>query len=295
MQLERLFTRNLFWIVSLTVLISSVVLGVWTGQKKIHPLPSLSQNSYNCAEPFSENPEVLTVYTTERAFTNALLIALCDDIIVQRQFGNVSVVIGSNDFDTFKHINYGIADLALVKQNLITAFASEQVQGFSMIAKYPNYRAYFIAKNEKPILSKEYLLGKRIGLLDYPSSRSGHIAPKIALQRLGISADNANLHYFNTHSELREKLLVGDIDIISSYWDRSDRERLSENYKIEINANVSGAKWFLRQQTRNTELICALQQIIQSVSKNHSAVYYRGIQLTAGCDTEFYLGNTNDS
>jgi len=294
LQLQRLFTRNLFWIVSLNAFVFSVILGAWTGQKKIHPLPTLDEKSLNCLQPFSENPEILTVYITEQSFADDLLTALCGDSIVKRQFGNVSVITGSNDFDTFKHINYGIADLALVKQNLVTAFASEQVQGYEVIAKYPDYRAFFIAKNEKPILSKEYLLGKRIGLLDYPSSRSGHIAPKIVLQRLGISADNADLHYFNTHTELREKLLIGDIDIISSYWDASDAQRFSENYKTEINANVSGSMWFLRQQTRNTDLICALQASVQSVSENHPSLYYRGVQLTQGCGSTINSEATND-
>lgn len=289
-----MFTRNLFWIVSLSAFAFSALFGVWTGQKKIYPLPTLAEKSLNCPKPFSENPEILTVYITEQSFANGLISELCKDNIVKRQFGDVSVITGSNEFDTFKHINYGIADLALVKQNLVTAFASERVQGYKAIAQYPDYQAFFIAKNEKPLLSKEYLLGKRIGLLDYPSSRSGHISPKIVLQQLGISSENAELMYFNTHSELREKLTVGDVDIISSYWDQSDKLRFSENYKTEINPSVSGSMWFLRQQSRNTDLICALQSSIRVVSQNLSSLYYRGVQLKGTCDLPEVIGDNND-
>lgn len=272
----------------------SALLGAWTGQKKIYPLPALAEKSLSCSKPFSENPEILSVYITEQSFADGLIAALCSNNIVQRQFGDVSVITGSNEFDTFKHINYGIADLALVKQNLVTAFASEQVQGYQMIAKYPDYQAFFIARNEKPILSKEYLLGKRIGLLDYPSSRSGHISPKIVLQQLGVSAENADLMYFNTHTELREKLMVGDVDIISSYWDQSDGVRFSENYKTEINPSVSGSMWFLRQQSRNTDLICALQYSIRTVSEAHPSLYYRGVLVDNICDAAKNVGENNE-
>ncbi|MBT0585920.1 PhnD/SsuA/transferrin family substrate-binding protein [Alteromonas oceanisediminis] len=278
MRPSRLFAKNLFWIVTLTVLFISAGVGALLGQKKISALPPIADNSYKCEQRLSENPQTFTVYVTDNWLADVLLSTLCNDAVMRRQFGDVHVTVGTNDFDTFEYINYGIADLALVKQHQINAFASEKVQGYQAIARYPDYSAYFIAKNERPTLSKEYLLGKRIGLLDYPSSRSGHIEPKIKLQSLEINESNADIRYYNSHQELRQKLLVDEVDIIASYWDPDDAGTLSENYIVQINANVSGSRWFLRQQNRNTDLICALQSSLEVISQDPPSNYYSHIQ-----------------
>lgn len=261
-----------------------MLLGVWLGQKKISSLDSIGEKTAYCSAAFSENPEYFTVYVTDALMAQSMLEALCENDVVKRQYGNVMMIVGSNDFDTYRNISYGIADLALVKDNLVSAFASEQVYGYRVVAQYPDYQAFFIGKNEKPILSKEFFLGKRIGLLDYPSSRSGHIAPKSQLQQLDIDESNATILYYNSHQELRDRLTRGDVDIIASYWDDSDSEQFSAAYRTEIYTDISGSRWYLRGQERNIELICAIQTETTDVSNAHPSSYYHGIQPTGGCN-----------
>jgi hypothetical protein len=265
------------------VMITSVGLGLLIGQQNVVELPSIGENLTRCETQLSENPSELSIYVTDEWLAKEITERLCQDPVVGRQFGAVVTTLGHNDFDTYRNINYGLADLALVKQNHVSAFASEAVHGYKSIAQYPDYRAYFIGKSEKPLLSKEYFLGKRIGLLDYPSSRSGHIAPMTQLKSLDIDASNATFVYFNSHQELREKLLIGDVDIIASYWDEQDSERFSENYITQINANITGSRWYLRGQTRNTDLICAIQRNLLEMSQSLPASYYRGIEATVDC------------
>lgn len=279
LQVNRLISKHLFWITYILAFIVSVIIAVISNVGSVSPLLPVGNQTRSCAQPFSENPTIFDVYVTDQWMSSAIKDALCQDPIIRRQFGNVSVMVGANDFDTFKNINYGLADLALVKQNQIDAFASDEVQGYREIARYSNYSAFFIAKDEKPILSKEYFLGKRIGLLDYPSSRSGHIQPKIKLQSLDISDANADILYYNSHHELREKLLVDEVDLISSYWDPSDEERFSKNYITPINEEISGARWFLRQQSRNIDLICSLQRMIKTISTQHPSSYYATVDI----------------
>lgn len=286
MRIRRFITRHLFWLVTIVTLLISGAIGFYAGQKKIFPLPNITQKTQTCRQEISENPQRLTVYVTDNWFSNILIPSLCENEIVRRQFGDVKVITGTNDFDTFKHINYGIADLALVKDHSITAFASEKVHGYQVIAQYPDYPAFFIARNEKPIITKEYILGKRIGLLDYPSSRSGHIIPKIVLQELGLNSSNTDILYYNSHSELRQRLLVGDVDIIASYWDETDNEQFSVNYRTQLDANIRGSRWFLKQQSRNVDLICALQRELAVLSEKHRSDYYQGIQLINECKND---------
>lgn len=137
---------------------------------------------------------------------------------------------------------------------------------------------------ERPALSKEYLLGKRIGLLDYPSSRSGHIVPKTVMQELGLSDNNVDIVYFSSHQELRRALLAGDVDIISSYWAEDDNERFSKNYATPLLESVSGMQWFLKMQTQNTDLFCAMQSVIHDIAMSHPRPYYKTITLEKGCN-----------
>ena len=176
-------------------------------------------------------------------------------------------------------------DLALIKKNVVEAFGADEIYGLTRIAAHPNYSAYFISLREKPVLDKEYLLGKRFGLLDYPSSRSGHIVPKTVMQELGLSANNVDINYYSSHKELRRALLAGEVDIISSYWAVEDNESLSKNYAMPLQETVSGMQWFLKMQTKNTDLFCAMQQVVKDISDSHPRPYYKTLILEEGCAT----------
>ncbi|GFD76481.1 hypothetical protein KUL113_59010 [Tenacibaculum sp. KUL113] len=209
---------------------------------------------------------------------------LCDDKIIKRQYGEVKVTIGQSDYDTFRYINHGVVNLALVKSNVVDAFGADQIYGLTKLASHPDYSAFFIALRERPLLSKEYLLGKSIGLLDYPSSRSGHIVPKTVIQNIGLSDSNVNIVYYSSHQELRRALLAGEIDIISSYWAEEDSENFSKNYATPLQEDVSGMQWYLKMLTQNTDLFCAMQTVVNEIAMSHPRPYYKTITLEEGCN-----------
>ncbi|MCH2256438.1 MAG: hypothetical protein MK088_07395 [Alteromonas sp.] len=238
----------------------------------------------SCKTDLVGNFDVFSVYVTDGRIAEMAKEKLCSDQIIKRQFGEVKIIIGQSDYDTFRYINHGVVDLALVKSNVVDAFGADQIYGLTKIASHPNYSAFFIALRERPELSKEYLLGKRIGLLDYPSSRSGHIVPKTVMQDLGLSDNNVDIVYFSSHQELRRALLAGDVDIISSYWAEEDKERFSRNYATPLLESVSGMQWFLKMQTQNTDLFCAMQSVVHDIAMSHPRPYYKTITLEEGCN-----------
>ena len=179
-----------------------------------------------------------------------------------------------------------MVDLALIKRNVVDAFGADQIYGLTLIASHPNYSAFFISQREKPLLEKEYLLGKRIGLLDYPSSRSGHIVPKTILQNLGLTENNVNIVNFNSHKDLRRALLAGEVDIISSYWAEEDAQILSKNYATPLLKSVSGMQWFLKMQMQNTDLLCAMQSVVKDIADSHARPYYKTLVLVNGCSED---------
>nr|WP_232091242.1 PhnD/SsuA/transferrin family substrate-binding protein [Alteromonas macleodii] len=238
----------------------------------------------SCKTELAENFDIFSVYVTDGEIAELAKAKLCNNQTIKRQYGEVKIIIGQGDYDTFRYINHGVVDLALVKSNVVDAFGADQIYGLTKIASHPNYSAFFIALREKPTLSKEYLLGKRIGLLDYPSSRSGHIVPKTVMQKFGLSDNNVDIVYFSSHQELRRALLAGDVDIISSYWAEEDKERFSRNYATPILESVSGMQWFLKMQTQNTDLFCAMQSVIHDIAMSHPRPYYKTITLEQGCN-----------
>lgn len=269
-------------------MIAAACFGVGFFQKfyELLVIPPQIGHFSTCPAPLSGNREVLNVYLTETAFAQSMQEQLCNNPVVKRQFGNVHLVVGQNDYDTFRYINHGVSDLALVKSNVVEAFSANQIYDYHEIAAHASYSAYFISLREKPVLSKEYLLGKKIGLLDYPSSRSGNIVPKTVLQSLGLNDTNVNIQYYSSHQELRRALLDGEVDIISSYWAVDDNTRLSRNYITALEDNVSGMRWYLKMQKRNTDLRCALQNVIENATRTVDKRYYQQVEIIDRCSHE---------
>jgi len=237
-----------------------------------------------CETGLSGNEDIFSAYITDGRIAEMVNERLCSDSTIKRQYSGIKVVVGQSDHDTFRYINHGVVDLALVKSNIVDAFGADKIYGLTKLAAHPDYPAFFIALREKPTLSKEYLLGKRIGLLDYPSSRSGHIVPKTVLHHLGLNSSNIDIIYYSSHKELRRALLAGEVDIISTYWAEEDGETFSKNYISPLLESVSGMQWYLKMQTQNTDLFCAVQSVVYEIATTHPRPYYKNITLEEGCN-----------
>ncbi|WP_232370691.1 MULTISPECIES: PhnD/SsuA/transferrin family substrate-binding protein [unclassified Alteromonas] len=274
------------WFILLIAALVCGSAGYFSKKIEFIPVPPQTGRTLTCQTELQNNLDTFSVYVTDGSIANMALERLCDNKIIKRQFGQVRVIVGQSDYDTFRYINHGVVDLALIKRNVVDAFGADQIYGLTLIASHPNYSAFFISQREKPLLEKEYLLGKRIGLLDYPSSRSGHIVPKTILQNLGLTENNVNIVYFNSHKDLRRALLAGEVDIISSYWAEEDAQILSKNYATPLLKSVSGMQWFLKMQMQNTDLLCAMQSVVKDIADSHARPYYKTLVLVNGCSED---------
>ena len=278
----RIITHCKWYILAVAALICSVV-GYVKNSSAYHDIPPQTGQLLTCKTGLDENNDVFLAYITDVRIAYMVNERLCSDATIKRQYNAINVIIGQSDYDIFRYINHGVADLALVKKNIVDAFGADQIYGLTKVAAHPDYSAFFISLREKPQLTKEYILGKRIGLLDYPSSRSGHIVPKTVLHELGLTDSNVDIVYYSSHKELRRALLAGEIDIISTYWAQEDSEKFSKNYAAPLLESVSGMQWYLKMQTKNTDLFCAVQSVINDIATTHPRPYYRNISLVEGC------------
>lgn len=272
-------SKNLLLLVTTFLILLSGYLGYKSSEKKIVEIPNLITESFSCATNSASNPAKFVAFITDQPMAAQLLSQLCSNPVINRQYGKVEVHWSHNEQEVSQYVGKGIANLALVKENVMQAFASQVTHGYKIIAQYEDYSAYLFSLKEKPLLTKEYLWGKKLGLLDYPSSRSGHIVPKRLLTELGISDDNMQITYVKSHEALRELLASGKVDLISSYWQQQDVKRFSANYITPIETQVSGSKWYLTMTTNNTDLLCALQHSLLVLSNEIHSPYYSSLTL----------------
>ena len=210
---------------------------------------------------------------------------LCHNPLVTKQFGEIVSYWQTEERDVLQLIGKGVVDLLLVKQNFIQAFGYDSTYSYKMIASYSDYDAFLVSSREKPILTKEYLLGKRIGVIDYPTSRSGYIAPMRLLKQLDLATEQVELVYAKSHRQLRKLLKNGQVDIISSFWKQEDEKDFSRNYITPLENQISGSKWYLKMLGQNTDLKCAVQKIlIEQATKTERSKYYQNIKIIQPCN-----------
>jgi len=269
------------WYMTALLLLSIAVwlIGTIGGPKTPSTIANFIVESHKCMTSNKNQSAHFYIYSSGGATAKQLNKEACEDSVINKQYGMVKSYWGVTDVNTIQIIGKGVATLALVKENIMDALKAEETHGYKKIATYPNYQAYFIARTEKPILEKGYLLDKTIGLINYPTSRSGHIIPKQVLSDLGLSLKRLNIVYASSHSQLRKLLAEGKVDIISSYWQQEDEINFSVNYRTAVSSQVSGSSWYLKLSEQNNDLLCASQLILQRFSNQQNLSYYQNLTL----------------
>ena len=269
------------WLVTLLMLLCIFVwgLGQLHEETEVVALPPVIDPTTECQTLSQSNVRSFVIYSGGETNSRLLNSIVCKNDVVNRQFGTVSSFWGVSDANTISMLGNGKADLALVKENIMSALKAELTHGYRKVAFYPNYQSYLIALTEKPQLTKEYLLDKTIGLVVYPTSRSGHILPKKLLTQLGLSLSKMDIVYASSHGELRELLISGKVDIIASFWKEEDAKQFSKNYAVSIADSVSGTAWYLKLARQNDDLFCAARQFLAEFASQQSSSYYKSLQL----------------
>ncbi|QWV07066.1 hypothetical protein [uncultured Pseudoalteromonas sp.] len=270
-------------------------IGILQGKPAVSDINAFIETSFQCDTKSDVNLNELVVYSSGKVLAEEVAKTLCSDDTISKQYGKVTSYWGYKTSDTIEFLGKGIADLILAKENLINAFMAESTYNYQAVVGFPDYTAYLISSKEKPRIEKSYFLDKRIGLLDYPTSRSGHILPKQLFKKLDINLENLNINYASSHTELRELLASGKVDLISSYWQDSDQQRFSKNYITPIRDNISGSRWYLKMQDENTDLLCAVQARLTQLAHNQNSHYFNHVESFWSCDSQqtAKLGDSN--
>lgn len=275
--------------VIVTFLCISIVLMFYLGNVNTEisdeAIPVFMEISSQCKTKGKAVDNNLIIYVPSEVVAKQVSHKLCKDDVVAKQYGNVIVHWGYKLGDSVEFLGKGVADLILAKENIMQAFMAESTYNYQAVLGYSNYTAFFISLKDKPKLEKLYFLDKRIGLLDYPTSRSGHILPKALFKDLKVNIDNLDITYANSHQGLRDLLASGKVDLIASYWKKGDEQQFSKNYIEPISKPISGSKWYLKMDVDNTDLLCAVQKNLFELAKQNESTYFNHVQLYKSCNT----------
>ncbi|SFC00008.1 hypothetical protein [Pseudoalteromonas denitrificans] len=273
-----------------TAILIVFYLGLTSSTVKNHSIPVFFDISAQCQTKSTTNENNLVIYVPSEVVAKQVSLKLCKDDVVAKQYGQVMVHWGYKLGDSVEFLGKGIADLILAKENIMQAFMAESTYNYQAVLGYSSYTAFFISLKEKPKLNKLYFLDKKIGLLDYPTSRSGHILPKALFKNLAINIAHLDVTYASSHEGLRALLSSGKVDLIASYWKADDEKNFSLNYITPMSDQISGSKWYLKMDLENTDLLCAVQKNLLELAQEQSASYFNQVKLYKSCPSNIILG-----
>lgn len=269
---------------------TTLLLTHWLLGKQLHEIPPLEltakfKQSKSC-DLTNNSLDEFKIFLHDTPTVDKVLSVFCNDEILAKQYSKISVFWGGGDSSIIQMVGTGNVNLILTKPSIVQALSANRTHGYQAIAGYQDYKAYLIGFKEQPELTKQYLWDKSIALVNYPTSRSGHILPKQLFASLGLSLDRMNIVYTNSHEQSRALLISGEVDLISSYWSQEDNVNLSVNYKTSLRDEVDATQWFLKLDKNNTVLKCQTQHLLTKLSATLSSSYYNDIKIlgSEACD-----------
>ena len=193
---------------------------------------------------------------------------------------NPEIYWGLNDDDRRTLLKAGEPAIAFDRAHLVENPTISSLQAYKTLATYPSYTSNLIAVDNIE-LSRRGLAGKRIGLLEDQSSRSGHLVPISVFRSLGLAPADYMAVLANNHQELRTLLAAGEVDVIASYWGEKDKRNYVDWLSVEIGANITGAAWYLKPDLYGSPFSCIFQRILIASAEKTANNYFQQVEIVA--------------
>ncbi len=241
-------------------------------------------NTHACSTGNPNSNETLNLYVFHRGNAYYLSDALCENKIIQKLYKTVSFHWQRGELNNLSVLQNRTYQLLIDKPGKIEMPLVSDVAPYEAIARYKQYKAFLIGHSEMPVLSLEYLSQKKIALLDKFTSQSGHIIPKKVFREAHIDEKLLNIVYKKSHSQLRDALESGEVDIIASYWnDKFDDQHLNKDYVLELQSDITPTQWYLDKELLNSPVHCVLLNEIKAISQKSNNQYFNKLVVLKEC------------
>lgn len=155
-------------------------------------------------------------------------------------------------------------------------------EDYRRISYYSPYKVFLINREGPPEINDEYLSTRRIGLLRNTKSRSGYRVPMQLFRDLGLELQQLQLKYYSSHEELRLALETGDVDVISSYWDSSEKEKFPNWHRLEVGGVSEGLNWYVNKEVyADIDARCAVVNTLERVEERSGNPYFAKLSFTS--------------
>jgi len=176
-------------------------------------------------------------------------------------------------------------DLVLAKPELMDSALASGRQGISYrkLASYPDYGSQLVSLAGTPQLTRAWLEGKTLGMLDDPNSVSGYQIPLSALKNRGLEAV-PDIVYYRSYRQLYEALFTREVDVIPALLsDEGPTSALQLPPGLVLEETLPGPAWYVSEELAQDPLVCRFQQILKDLSDEASVHYFRELKFTGVC------------
>jgi len=176
-------------------------------------------------------------------------------------------------------------DLVLAKPELMSGRspAGNLATEYALLAHYPPYGSQLVSLRGVPELSRAWLQGKRLGLLDDPNSVSAYQIPLAALREHDL-VDAVEIVYFRSYRELYRALFEGGVDVIPALL---SAEGLGSAVQLPpglvLQQTIPGPAWYLRRDLLDTPAHCELQAAVTRLAATVRFDYLRDVNVVRPC------------
>ncbi|MEC8860581.1 MAG: hypothetical protein VYE29_11345 [Pseudomonadota bacterium] len=188
---------------------------------------------------------------------------LCQSETVQQQFSQVEVSWKPRTELTTADLLNERYDVIWNREHFLTGLSPDFNSYYDTLLQFDHYAVYWLSMTSEPVLTAEYFNGKRIGLLDDPSSHTHHLLPLRSLRQAQVNNETASLVYFRDAASLYEAFYKGQIDVISA---GQSLPAPAPVFKTLLDANATAATFFVRQQLADTRLRCELSAALMTLA-----------------------------
>jgi phosphonate transport system substrate-binding protein len=250
----------------------------------VNPPKKNLYNTHRCSTGNQQSNYTLNLYVFHRGNAYFFSDQLCNNKIIQKLYNTVSFHWQRGELNDLSVLQNRTYQLLVDKPGKVEMSLISDVAPYKAIARYKQYKAFLIGRSEIPVMSLEYLSQKKIGLLDKFSSQSGHIIPKKSFREAHIEEKLLSIVYKKSHSQLRNALENGEVDIISSYWNpRFDNQRFNKDYLLELKSGITPTQWYLDEELLYSPVHCVLLNGIKAIAKQSKNQYFNKLVVLKEC------------
>lgn len=238
-------------------------------------------NMRTCAMEGSQVRSPLRVYVLNHMEADGFIERLCGHPEIKRRFDGVEVVwqheLAERYLALQGQFHILAASPAVISSSPVGAAALEP------IAAYPDYEVIWLGRIPDRGLTPDSLVTMRIGLRASPLSVSGRLVPEAHLRSLDVDPRSLDVRLYRRHSELRDALLAGDVDLIATFWDESSEDSELSRFDRQFLDRTQGVHWYVDRSLVGTAIHCLAEEVILDRAERQDSPYFARLELRRSC------------